>query len=103
MDITGRDDMTGTESGAATETERGGGPAERTDAGERAGAPGALDPRTTTVHDAIHEIPGAEEVFRRFGLDCCCGGELPVAEAAGRHGVDLDGLLDALEEGGSGA
>ncbi len=60
-------------------------------------AKGGLDPRTTTVAEAIRTVPGANEVFQRFGLDCCCGGELPVAEAAGRHGVDLEGLLEALD------
>lgn len=32
----------------------------------------------------------------RFGIDVCCGGELPLAVAAEHHGVDLDRLLDAL-------
>ena len=58
----------------------------------------ALDPEETTVVDALQRVPGANEVFQRFGLDCCCGGELPVAEAARRHGVDLEGLLEALDE-----
>lgn len=57
-----------------------------------------LDPEETTVVDALQGVPGADEVFRRFGLDCCCGGELPVAEAARRHGVDLEPLLEALDE-----
>lgn len=57
-----------------------------------------LNPEETTVVDALQRVPGANEVFRRFGLDCCCGGELPVAEAARRHGVDLEGLLEALDD-----
>lgn len=59
-------------------------------------AKGGLNPRTTTVAEAIRTVPEANEVFQRFGLDCCCGGELPVAEAAERHGVELEGLLEAL-------
>lgn len=55
-----------------------------------------LDPEETTVHEAIAEVPGAQEVFARFGLDTCCGGDLPVAVAAEHHGVELDRLLEAL-------
>lgn len=60
-----------------------------------------VDPGRTTVHQAMREFSGAEEVFRRFGIDTCCGGELPLAEAAAAHDVDLEQLLDALE--GTGA
>lgn len=56
----------------------------------------ALDPRSTTVHGAMREVPGAEEVFRRHGIDTCCGGELPLAEAAAAHDVELERLLDEL-------
>lgn len=59
--------------------------------------PGRLDPAETTVHEALRRIAGADEVFQRFGLDCCCGGQLPVATAAERHGVELERLLEALE------
>lgn len=62
--------------------------------------PAGLDPATTTVHEAMGRISGAGEVFRRFGLDTCCGGDLPLEEAARHHGVDLDRLLAALEAGG---
>lgn len=60
---------------------------------ERAG----LDPETDTVHDVVSRVSGAQAVFRRFGLDTCCGGDVPLARAAEIHGVDLDQLLDALE------
>lgn len=70
-----------------------------TEAGATAPA-GIPDPGTTTVHEAIRRIPGAREVFLRFGIDGCCGGELPVAEAASLHEVQLERLLEALEEAG---
>lgn len=63
---------------------------------------GKLEPSTTTVHEVLAEIAGAEEVFRRFGIDTCCGGELPVATAAEHHEVDLDRLLEALRAQGAG-
>lgn len=62
--------------------------------------PGEIAPEETTVHDALARLPGAADVFRRFGLDTCCGGELPLSVAAARHEVPLDRLLDALEEAG---
>lgn len=58
---------------------------------------GRLDPETTTVHGAVERIPGAGAVFQRFGIDLCCGGELPLAVAAERHGVELDRLLRELD------
>ena len=61
-----------------------------------------LDPRQTTVHDAMQRIAGAGDVFHRFGLDTCCGGELPLATAAEHHDVDLSRLLAALEEAADG-
>lgn len=57
----------------------------------------SLDPRSTTVHETMQRVPDADEVFARFGIDTCCGGELPLAVAAEHHGIDLDLLLDALE------
>lgn len=59
---------------------------------------GQLDPQETTVHEAIAEIPDADEVFRRFGIDTCCGGELPLAVAAEHHEVELQALLEALAD-----
>jgi regulator of cell morphogenesis and NO signaling len=38
-------------------------------------------------------VPDAVSVFARHGIDTCCGGGLPVEEAARRHGVDVDDLL----------
>lgn len=58
------------------------------------------DPEETTVHEALGRTEGARAVFRRFGLDTCCGGELPVAVAAEHHGVELELLLDALAAAG---
>ena len=82
--------MDGTEAREATESGAG-------RAGGEGTLPGRLDPEATTVHEALRRFPGADEVFQRFGLDCCCGGQLPVATAAERHGVELERLLEALE------
>lgn len=51
-----------------------------------------------TVNEVIRLAPEAVTVFGRYGIDSCCGGGLPVEEAARRHGADLDELLRALGE-----
>jgi iron-sulfur cluster repair protein YtfE (RIC family) len=52
----------------------------------------------TTVNDAIQRYPETVAVFNRFGVDACCGGASPMAEAAERDGVPLAELLEALRE-----
>jgi len=42
-------------------------------------------------------LPGATEVFRRFKLDFCCGGDQTLAEAAEARGVALETLEAALQ------
>lgn len=41
-----------------------------------------------TVNEAIRRFPAAVEIFKRYGIDACCGGAAPVVEAAVRHGAD---------------
>ena len=55
----------------------------------------ALDERTT-VNDAVQRYPETLPVFRAFGIDTCCGGPLPLSEAATRHGYDVSDVMDAL-------
>ena len=50
-----------------------------------------------TINAVVQRYPAALGVFNARGLDTCCGGGLPVAEAARRHGLDLQELLTALE------
>lgn len=59
-----------------------------------------FDPERTTIHEAMGLAEGAGEVFRRFGMDTCCGGDVAVALAARSHDVPLDELLAALAECG---
>lgn len=56
----------------------------------------AIDPRWT-VNETIRRLPTTVAVFQKFGIDSCCGGDLPLTEAADRHGVAIDDLLDELE------
>jgi regulator of cell morphogenesis and NO signaling len=49
-----------------------------------------------TVGEIAATLPGATAVFRAFKLDFCCGGDVPLAEAAARRGADLAALERAL-------
>jgi len=58
----------------------------------------ALDPDLTTVNELIRVFPATVAVFNAFGIDACCGGSVPVRDAAVRDGADPDALVLALEE-----
>lgn len=49
-----------------------------------------------TVGEIAATVPGATAVFRRLGLDFCCGGDVRLAEAAERRGLDLAAVDEAL-------
>lgn len=56
-------------------------------------------PRVTAgerVKDVVERYPQTASVFSHHGIDTCCGGALPIAQAAAAHGINLDGLLGAL-------
>ena len=50
-----------------------------------------------TVNEVIRRYPATVALFSRWGIDSCCGGGLPVGEAAQRHGVDLATVAAELE------
>lgn len=52
--------------------------------------------RGRTVGDIAASLPGATAVFRRFRIDFCCNGDLDLAAAAARRGVDQVELERAL-------
>lgn len=60
----------------------------------------AIDP-SWTVNETIRRRPATVSVFRRFGIDSCCGGDLPLEEAARRHGISIETLLDELRREGA--
>lgn len=55
-----------------------------------------------TLSDIAASLPGATAVFRKRKMDFCCGGGVPLAEAAAAKGLDLPALeaeLGALDGG----
>ncbi|MGA9836442.1 MAG: DUF542 domain-containing protein [Gemmatimonadaceae bacterium] len=58
-------------------------------------ADAALD-TTLTVNALIAREPRTIAIFNRFGMDTCCGGTIPIGEAARRDSVNLDALVAEL-------
>lgn len=52
--------------------------------------------RGATVGEIAANLPGATAVFRRFGMDFCCKGNVALAQSARERGVDLADVERAL-------
>lgn len=52
--------------------------------------------RHRNVGEIAVNVAGATGVFRRFGIDFCCHGDVPLEEAARRGGIDVDTLIDEI-------
>jgi regulator of cell morphogenesis and NO signaling len=50
------------------------------------------------VADIAANLPGATQVFRAHKIDFCCGGQVPLAEAAARGGVSLQQIEAELAQ-----
>ena len=50
-----------------------------------------------TVNDVLRHFPEAAPVLNRFGIDTCCGGALPLSDAAAAAGVEARQLVTALQ------
>lgn len=59
-------------------------------------------PATMTVNEAIRRFPATVAVFNEYGIDACCGGAVPIDEAARRDGADPEALLAALQRAAEG-
>jgi regulator of cell morphogenesis and NO signaling len=53
--------------------------------------------KTATLSDLAVSSPGATKVFLANGLDFCCGGRRPLADACAEKGLDADAILQAIE------
>jgi len=69
-----------------------------------AGRPAATGLADRLVAEIAASLPGATAVFRRHEIDFCCGGKVPLAEAAAAKGIPLDRVeadLAALDAPGA--
>jgi regulator of cell morphogenesis and NO signaling len=51
-----------------------------------------------TLNEIVARHPAALAVLKRYGLDTCCGGALPLRVAAEHHGLELDQITAALHD-----
>ncbi len=50
----------------------------------------------TTVREIALEQPAAIRVFEKFGIDYCCGGRKPLAQACAEHALEPAAVLAAI-------
>jgi regulator of cell morphogenesis and NO signaling len=55
-----------------------------------------------TVREIALEQPTSIRVFEYFGIDYCCGGRKPLAEACAVNNLEIDAVLAALETAAKG-
>ncbi|WP_251555549.1 iron-sulfur cluster repair di-iron protein [Neobacillus muris] len=53
--------------------------------------------KTDLVKDIVNQLPKTSDVFKRNRIDFCCGGNIPLLEAAEKNGLSLESLLDELK------
>ncbi len=51
-----------------------------------------------SVGEIAARLPGASGIFRRFGIDFCCHGNVSLKDAANDRSLNLDELEAALDE-----
>jgi regulator of cell morphogenesis and NO signaling len=57
---------------------------------------------TQTVREIALEQPTSIRVFEEFGIDYCCGGRKPLAEACAVNNIAVDEVIAALERASQG-
>jgi regulator of cell morphogenesis and NO signaling len=55
----------------------------------------------TTVGQLVTERPNRSHVFERWGIDYCCGGNKPLAQACEEKGISLQAVLNELKRSDS--
>ncbi|MEZ5289787.1 MAG: iron-sulfur cluster repair di-iron protein [Vicinamibacterales bacterium] len=53
--------------------------------------------RDSRVSDVATEAPATIRVFQEHGIDFCCGGRRPIADACAERGLDVDQLVATLQ------
>jgi regulator of cell morphogenesis and NO signaling len=52
----------------------------------------------TTIGQLVRERPGRSRLFEQLGIDYCCGGKIPLAQACTQKGLDPQQVLDQLHQ-----
>ncbi|MDQ0198161.1 iron-sulfur cluster repair di-iron protein [Neobacillus ginsengisoli] len=51
----------------------------------------------TLVKDIVNKIPKTSDVFKKNRIDFCCGGNIPLSQAAAQNGLNMDSLIKELK------
>jgi regulator of cell morphogenesis and NO signaling len=57
-----------------------------------------IETANKTLKELAVQIPGAARVFENFGIDYCCGGDVPLSEACANASLSLEEVLSYLEK-----
>ena len=55
-----------------------------------------MDYATRTVGEVAADLPQSTRVFEKYGIDYCCGGKKPMAEACESAGVSVDSVVEQI-------
>ena len=50
------------------------------------------------VAEIVTDIPLSADIFRKYGIDFCCGGNISINEAVKNKNVDAETLIDEINE-----
>ncbi|MFJ5760101.1 iron-sulfur cluster repair di-iron protein [Neobacillus sp. NPDC093182] len=50
----------------------------------------------TLVRDIVNELPKTSDVFKKFRIDFCCGGNIPLSEAIAANGINEEAIMEEL-------
>ena len=50
------------------------------------------------VAEIVTDIPLSDDIFRKYGIDFCCGGNISINEAVKNKKVDAETLIDEINE-----
>ena len=49
------------------------------------------------VRDIVNELPKSSDIFKKNRIDFCCGGNIPLSQAAAQNNLNLEHILDELK------
>ncbi|MEH7097567.1 iron-sulfur cluster repair di-iron protein [Neobacillus vireti] len=50
------------------------------------------------VRDIVNELPKASDIFKKNRIDFCCGGNIPLSQAAEQNELNLDNIIEELKD-----
>lgn len=53
---------------------------------------------TSLVKDIVNEIPKSADLFKRYRIDFCCGGNRPLKDSAAEYNVNMETLMAELAD-----